>query len=120
MENIISSVSSNERLNNVNESAIMQDKADTPDNSAGTAVVPEDTQTGSARDTLIESLQSENAALTARIKSLDEQIAHLIRTGGQIGQPNPDIPADTGQITQPADNPEPVDFSDLAKQIFDR
>lgn len=110
----------NERLNNENENAIMQDKADNPDTSAGTAVVPEDTHTGSsAQDTLIESLQSENAALTARIKSLDEQIAHLIRTGGQIGQPNPDIPADTGQITQPADNPESVDFNDLARQIFD-
>ena len=109
----------NDCLNNENESAIMQDKADTPNESAGTPI-PEDTQTGSARDTLIESLQSENAALTARIKSLDEQIAHLIRTGGQIGQPNPDIPADTGQITQPADNPEPVDFGDLAKQIFER
>ena len=97
-----------------NEPDIIESDNGGPDMSAG-ATAPEDTH-NRASNAIIESLEAENAALRDRIKSLDEQIAHVIRSGGQIGTIREDVPADTGQVNTP--EIEMPDFAQIARDII--
>lgn len=104
---------SNENLNaDSNSGIISQDDAQTA-TGAGVAA-PEDTP--NANEVIIASQKQQIEALTAHIESLNEQIAHIIRTGGTIGTPQEGMPADTGNGANP--EPPAPDFAAIAKGLI--
>lgn len=106
----------NENLTTVNNEPIISadDNAQAaPADSAG-VTAPEDTL--NANEVIIASQRQQIEALTAHIESLNEQIAHIIRTGGTIGTPQTGIPADTGNGATP--EPPAPDFAAIAKDII--
>lgn len=106
----------NENLTTVNNEPIISadDNAQAaPANSAG-VTAPEDTP--DASEVIIASQRQQIEVLTAHIESLNEQIAHIIRTGGTIGTPQTGIPADTGNGANP--EPPAPDFAAIAKGLI--
>lgn len=87
------------------------DNETTRDEGAGAAKAPEDTP--SANEVIIESQRQQIEALTAHIESLNNQISHIIRTGGMIGTPQPNMVPDTGSGTN--NEPPAPDFAAIAK-----
>lgn len=81
------------------------------DEGAGAGRAPEDTP--SANEVIIESQRQQIEALTAHIESLNNQISHIIRTGGMIGTPQSNMVPDTGNGTN--NEPPAPDFSAIAK-----
>lgn len=98
-----------------NDTIKQDDNEDKRDEGAGAAQAPEDTP--SASEAIIESQRKQIEALTAHIESLTDQISHIIRTGGMIGTPQPNMVPDTGNGT--GNEPPAPDFSAIAKGFID-